>query len=445
MTLRRFLAALSTLLWTAVASAADRPPNVVLIMADDVGYECFGAYGSKQYKTPRLNRIADSGVKFTQAYSTPLCTPSRVSLMTGKSNVRNYADFGALIPGEYTFADLFRAAGYATAVAGKWQLQGNDRTQGVPAGHGFDRHLLWNTPITTRLRFWNPSLDYNGRLLPVQEDDYGPDLTSKFLLDFIDQQRHRPFFVYYPMILVHSPFLPTPHSDDRSSKEQQRNFEDMVAYMDYLVGKFEDKLDDLDLAGDTVLIFTADNGTHHNLSSALEGRTIQGDKGAPTEAGTHVPLFVKAPGRVPGGRVIRDLIDFSDFFPTLAEAAGLEIPADVQIDGRSFWPQLTGKDGDPRSTHFTYYFPRPYAEEFNTPYQNPEVRYAHDGRYKLYADGTLFDFAADPEEQSPLAPDAAPDIREKLKAALDAMPAHGARIPEDAGRRSAGQPRPRWH
>ncbi|MDE0102128.1 MAG: sulfatase-like hydrolase/transferase [Bryobacterales bacterium] len=116
----------------AGADASEGRPNVVFLMADDVGYECFGAYGSRQYSTPRLNRLADGGVRFTNCYSTPLCTPSRVALMTGMSNVRNYADFGSLLPDQYTIADLFRDAGYATAVAGKWQLQGSQNAPGVP-------------------------------------------------------------------------------------------------------------------------------------------------------------------------------------------------------------------------------------------------------------------------------------------------------------------------
>ena len=337
----------------AAAFAADGPINVVLIMADDVGYECFGAYGSKQYKTPRLDRMADSGVKFTHCYSTPLCTPSRVALMTGKSNARNYTDFGALAPGEYTFADLFREAGYATAVAGKWQLQGNDRSAGIPAGHGFDTHCLWNTPITERRRFWNPSLDRNGKLMEVEEDDYGPDIFTDFLLDFIAANRQRPFFAYYPMALVHTPFVPTPDSADRDSKDIQRNFEDMVAYTDKIVGRFEDKLEELGLLEKTLVIFTADNGSHHNLSSVLDGRRIRGDKGAPTDAGTHVPLFVRMPGTVPGGRVLDDLIDFTDFLPTLADAAGLRPAHNPQLDGRSFWPQLKGEAGKPRVWHYT--------------------------------------------------------------------------------------------
>lgn len=428
------------------ASAQQRPINVVLIMADDVGYECFGAYGSKQYRTPRLDKMADSGVKFTRCYSTPLCTPSRVALMTGKSNVRNYTDFGALSPGEYTFADLFREAGYATAIAGKWQLQGSGRAPGMPAGSGFDTYCLWNTPLTGRNRFWNPSLERNGKLMQVAEDDYGPDIFTEFLLDFIEENRRRPFFAYYPMALVHSPFVPTPDSADRNSEDVQRNFEDMVAYTDKIVGRFEDKLEALDLLEKTLMIFTADNGTHHRLYSTLDGRIIRGDKGAPTDAGTHVPLFVRMPGAVPGGREIDDLIDFADFLPTLADAAGLPLPNRPQLDGRSFQPQLLGAPGKPREWHYTYYFPRPFADAFDTPYANPEVRYARGKRYKLYAGGELFDLQADPREERPLAAGRADtrDIRLKLEAALESMPEHGARIPPERARKSQAAPRPRW-
>ena len=324
---------------TAVQSA-ERPPNVVLIMADDVGYECFGAYGSRQYQTPRIDKLADAGVRFTNCHSTPLCTPSRVALMTGASNVRNYADFGSLLPDQYTIADLFGDAGYATAVAGKWQLQGGGKTEGVPAGHGFDTYCLWNTSLTERRRFWDPSLESDGKILEVAENDYGPDIFADFLLRFIETNAAKPFFVYYPMVLVHSPFVPTPHSADRQSKDEQKNFEDMVAYTDVIVGRIHDKLEGLDLLRNTVFVFTSDNGTHHTLASRLGDATIVGDKGAPTDAGTHVPLIVNAPGLVPGGRVIDDLIDFADFLPTLADAAGLAVPAQDHEDGRSFWERL---------------------------------------------------------------------------------------------------------
>lgn len=441
--------ALLTSLLTPVfpVHATARPPNVVLVMADDVGFECFGAYGSRQYKTPRIDSLADSGVRFTNCYSTPLCTPSRVALMTGMSNARNYADFGSLLPDQYTIADLFREAGYATAVAGKWQLQGGPNAAGVPAGDGFDTYCLWNTGNTERRRFWNPSLESDGRLLDVSEDDYGPDMMAEFLLEFIETNQDRPFFAYYPMVLVHSPFIPTPHSENRHSKDEQRNFEDMVAYTDFIVGRFQDKLEALGLLRNTIFIFTSDNGTHHRLSSALHGSAIAGDKGAPTDAGTHVPLIVNAPGLIAGGRVLDDLIDFADFLPTLADGTGLEAPEGLELDGVSFWDRLQGRPGSPRDWLYTYYFPRPFAEAFDTPYAHPQVIYIRNKRFKLYSSGQLYDLRSDPTEADPVprSDGTTRAVRSELQSALQAMPSRGQKIPPERSQASTGAPRPRWH
>jgi arylsulfatase A len=423
------------------ASAA-RPLNVVLMMADDAGYECFAPYGSRQYSTPSLSRLARQGVRFDHCYATPLCTPTRVALMTGQNNVRNYTDFGALLPGQFTFAELFRKAGYATAIAGKWQLQGTPNAKGVaPADAGFDTYCLWNTARTSRDRYWKPSIERDGSLITGPEDQYGPDLFAKHLLDFIETNRRRPFFAYYAMALTHSPFLPTPDSKDRNSTDRQKNFADMVAYCDKIAGRFLDALERLQLRDHTLVIFTADNGTEHTITSRLGERTIRGDKGRPTDAGTHVPLIVAGPG-IRGGRVLNDLVDFTDFLPTLAGAIGAALPSGIPFDGRSFWPQLTGAKGNPRDAIYNYYFPRPYAKAFDTPYAHPEVRYARDQRYKLYGGGRLYDVSADPEETRPLA--AFDSVRRKLQAAIDSMPAHGLQIPIEHCRRSAGAPPPVW-
>lgn len=444
--MRLLISALLLAALPAIAQDAGRPPNVVFVMADDVGYECFGAYGSRQYRTPRIDRLADGGVRFDHCYSTPLCTPSRVALMTGMSNARNYTDFGALAPGQPTIADLFGNAGYATAVGGKWQLQGSQNAEGIAAGAGFDTYCLWNTGNTGRSRFWNPSLEQDGRILESAADDYGPDIVTDFLLNFIESNRERPFFVYYPMILVHSPFVPTPHSGDRRSKDEQQNFVDMVEYTDFIVGRLQDKLEKLGLLRDTLFVFTSDNGTHHQLVSSLGGDTIRGDKGATTDAGTHVPLVVSAPGRIAGGRVLDDLVDFSDFLPTLAEAAGLSPPDQPEMDGRSFWDRLRGREGDPREWLYTYYFPRPFADAFDSPYSHPEVVFVRDRRYKLYASGELFDIRADPGESNPLpeAHHASRPARAKLQRALATAPRRGLMIPAGRSEASRSSPRPRW-
>ena len=272
--MNRPLATLFVLLcWFAflnVLQAGDHT-NVIVIMADDVGQECFGSYGSEQYSTPRLDQMAANGVRFTEAHSQPLCTPSRIKLMTGRSNAANYAAFSILDPKEKTIGQYFHEAGYKTAVAGKWQLLGathyNERFRhrgSWPEQCGFDEHCLWQVD-QLGLRFWNPLLRVNGENKQFAVEEYGPTIVNQFVLDFISANKSEPFFVYYPMILVHNPFLPTPDSpSDRNRKKEkgdrQSNFEDMVAYMDKMVGRLIDHLASLELADDTLVLFMGDNG-----------------------------------------------------------------------------------------------------------------------------------------------------------------------------------------
>ena len=164
--------------------SVEAPPNVVLIFADDVGVEAFGCYGGTSYDTPNLDALAAGGMRFTHCYSQPLCTPSRVKLMTGKSNQRNYVSFSILDPGERTFAHMARDAGYATAVAGKWQLlgwEGYGEWAGrgsTPAQAGFDSWCLWQVEELGK-RYWDPTLDVDGELMKKIEGVYGPDLRRR--------------------------------------------------------------------------------------------------------------------------------------------------------------------------------------------------------------------------------------------------------------------------
>ncbi len=218
---------------------ADRP-NIVLIMADDFGYECVGANGGTSYKTPVLDQMAAEGVRFEHCYSQPICTPSRVKLMTGIYNVRNYAEFGLLEKDQRTFGKLLRDAGYATCIVGKWQL-GKDAK--LPNHFGFDEHCLWQL-FRRPSRYASPGLEING----IPKDyapGYGPDVVTDYALDFIDRHRDQPFLLYYPMILTHCPFEPTPDSGDWDETSQgsptykgtPKYFADMVTYMDKIVGR----------------------------------------------------------------------------------------------------------------------------------------------------------------------------------------------------------------
>ena len=415
----------------ATVHGADKPLNVILILCDDVGFECFSSYGSKEYSTPRLDKLAEEGIRFENCHSTPLCTPSRVNLMTGKSNVFNYVDFGIFPKGEPTFGNHFKKNGYKTAVGGKWQLMIND--DGIsPTEAGFDTYCLWNLPTTERDRYWNPSLDQDGEVLDLPEGSYGPTVVNDFLLDFIRENKDQPFFVYNPLILPHNPFPPTPHSTDKESKDNKKNFIDMVQYVDFLVGQFVDALDELGIRENTLIVFTSDNGTNHVLTSEFKGGQIQGGKGFTKDHGTHVPLIVNLPGTIPHGQLNQDLIAFSDFFPTIVEAAGVEPKAISDGDGWSFWPQCMGEEGTKRESIYGYYFPRPYSQKFDDMYNHWEVRYARDERYKLYGNGDLYDTVQDVLEKKPSKKGSETRrvkiAREKLQEVLDSYPSQGKKV-----------------
>jgi arylsulfatase A len=405
--------ALPALLMSGCSGQSTRPdittrPNIVLIMADDLGYECIGANGGTSYKTPVLDRLAVEGIRFEHCYSQPLCTPSRVEIMTGMYNVRNYVKFGLLDDRQTTFAHLLKKAGYSTCISGKWQL-GRDRK--LIKHFGFDEYCLWWLENKGQ-RYGNVGeLIRNDELLPGGKGEYGPDVVSAFTLDFITRHRNEPFFCYYPMILPHSPFLPTPDSKDQSSTDIKSNFTDMVAYMDKIVGEIDQHLTELELRENTLLIFTGDNGTDNRIRSMMDDRVVTGDKGSMTDAGTRVPLIANWPGVIPGKQVSHDLIDFSDFLPTLCDVADLEIPSTLNIDGRSFLPQLQGKKGNPREWIYSW---------FSAAGGTTGSEWARNQRYKLYRSGNFYDVSKDPMEKNPLT-DLSPEAQRIRAELLDAL------------------------
>jgi arylsulfatase A len=394
---RRVLAAALALGAAVLASAAERKPNVVLIMADDFGYECVTANGGESYRTPHLDRLAATGMRFERCFVQPLCTPTRVQLMTGIYNVRNYIEFGLLDPKATTFGHLLKRAGYATGICGKWQL-GKD--PGLPQHFGFDESYLWQHTRRPP-RYANPGLEHNGRELDFNGGEYGPKLISDFALDFVTRHRAEPFFLYYPMILTHDPFQATPDSkawDPKLKSEQEqrdvKHFAAMTEYMDKMVGRLVAKLEELGLRENTLILFTGDNGTGVQVTTRFKGADYKGGKGTRTARGNHTPLIANWPGRIPAGRVNDDLVCSVDFLPTLCEAVGTEVPAALAIDGRSFLPQLLGRPGQPRDSYYMW-----YARNGG---RNATFEFAQGRTLKLYRDGSVYDLAADPFEEKPL-------------------------------------------
>ena len=219
-------------------------------------------------------------------------------------------------------------------------------------------------------------------------------MVTDYLCDFIERNRDRPFLGYYPMILPHDPFRPTPDSENPKSKDGTSNYQDMVAYVDKMVGKIVSKLDELGLRENTLVLFTCDNGTSGAIKSELHGKIVQGGKRQMTDAGTHVPLIANWPKTIPGKQVKEELVDFSDFLPTLLDAAKSPLPTNLTLDGQSFLPQITGKQGNPRKWVHCFYRVKGEGGKFQ--------QWARTQRYKLYTTGKFFDVSQDRLEKNPL-------------------------------------------
>lgn len=420
--LMRILICLSSL-FLATLSAQEAPsprPNIVLIMADDLGYECLRCNGSKMYETPNLDKLAASGMRFENAHSQPICTPTRVQIMTGIYNNRNYVRFGLLDPQVTTFGNLLRNAGYATCIAGKWQLKGG--YAGVKK-FGFDRHCLWQLNRRPS-RYPNPGLEIDGEQKDFKNGEFGPDVVTDYICKFLEEQKgkQQPFLVYYPMMLPHWPFVPTPGSKDwdpemwRDSKNEpggyrdQKYWDGMVRYTDKMVGRVVNKLETLGMRENTLVIFVGDNGTYRGVTSKFDGRDYRGGKGTTKDAGTHVPFLVSWPGTIEKGQVRQDLVDVSDVLPTLTDTAGIELPKALNIDGISLAPLFSSKA---RVKPYIYCW-----------YQRNGLRQkarqlVRTDRYKLYASGKFFDIQKDPEEKSPIDPASAMKIHGMLHTALE--------------------------
>ena len=379
-------------------------PNIILLMNDDMGYECLSCNGSTSYNTPVLDQLAKNGMRFTNCFSQPLCTPSRVKIMTGKYNNKNYIDFAYLDKNQKTFGHVMQAAGYKTMIAGKWQLNGVQTAESGyedvnrPYQFGFDEYCLWW--LTSKgSRFADPRIIANTKPLDTTIDDYGPDIVSDYITGFIERNQDKPFFVYYPMLLVHSPFQPTPDSPewkslDTRTEKDNKYFKDMVEYTDKVVEKITGILKELGLAENTIFIFTGDNGTNSAITSQTVNGEYPGGKGRLQDNGNHVPLVISWPASGIKNSINPELVEFSDFLPTFAEAANTTVPKD--IDGKSFYKLLANGNYTPRESVFVHYYPNP---------QTTSKRagcFARTVEYKLYSTGKFFDMKNDKWEKSPL-------------------------------------------
>ena len=433
------------------ARAADpaRPPNIVLILADDLGYGDLGAYGQKKIRTPNLDRLAAEGIRFTQAYAGgTVCAPSRCALMTGlhTGHCRTRGNGGGgsprsnlpLAPSDVCVAEVLKKAGYATALIGKWGL-GEEGSTGIPTRKGFDHFfgylnqhhahnyypdLLWKGEKKVAIDNPQSKIDNVAEKFNV----YAPDLFLADALRFIDVHRTNPFFLYFATTIPHANNEKTratgegnevPSDEPYSSEDwprAEKNKAAMITRLDADVGKLLQKLRDLDLESDTVVIFSSDNGPHQEGGNKVDffasSGPFRGFKRSLTDGGIRVPAIVRWPGRAKAGAVSDHDWAFWDFLPTACELAGASVPPG--LDGISFVPTLTGK-GEQKAHDFLYW-------EFHEGGFKQAVRH---GDWKairpaLHEPLELYNVVRDPAERMNVAkqePTVAAKIEEYLKGA----------------------------
>lgn len=390
------------------AAVGDDRPNILFILIDDLGEEALGAYGGTTYDTPRIDALAQSGLTFHHAYSLPTCYPTRTTLMSGQYPVRLSDLEWGQFPENYdltqTMGRILQNAGYARAVAGKWQLELLQENPTHPHEMGFEEYLLYGWHEGPR--YWSPLLWENGEKR-TETGAYGPDQYVDFLLDFMREQkkRARPFFAFYSMTLVHNvgddwnldswtPSVPPPHGP----QGRYESFEEMLAEADDKIGQLVWALEQMNLREETVVVLTSDNGTaqtqylaYREDSFVSEPIERAGGKGQLTDAGVNVPLIVSWPGTTPPGETDA-LVDFSDFLPLFADLADTEIDEDA-YDGKSFAPLIRGTGEAPRT--WAYSESRPHVDSEGR-------RFVRTQRWKLYNTGEFYDVRNDPAEESPI-------------------------------------------
>ncbi len=336
-----------------------KKPNILFIMVDDLGKEWVSCYGAEDIETPNIDALAAGGMKFVNAYSMPQCTPSRVSLLTGKYPCHtgwvNHWDVPRWGVGYFdwkqkenmTFARLMKEQGYVICAAGKWQINDFRLEPLAMEKHGFDAWCMWTGGETG-----NPPSDerYQDPYINTREGSktyagkFGPDVYTDFLIDFMKQHRDEPMCLYYPMALTHTPFVSTPDEPDAQGSLDRHKA--MVRYADKLVGRLTGALDDLGIRDNTIVVFTTDNGTSGKITGHINSNSIAGGKAQESENGVCCPYIVNGPGLVPAGVTTDALTDFTDLLPTFVELGGGNLPGDLKVDGVSIAPLLLGKAAD---------------------------------------------------------------------------------------------------
>jgi len=411
--------------------ATGEKPNIILILGDDIGYEIPTVNGGQSYATPNIDRMAQTGMRFTRFHASPLCSPSRVMLLTGKYNFRNYGVWGVLDTTSQTIADMLKDAGYKTYVAGKWQLDGGDASL---RASGFTDYSIWS-PFTSKngervrgkgSRYKDPVIYQNAAFLPKSstQGKYGDDIFTNNIKNFIDANKTSSFFIYYPICLSHEPFSPAPTHPDyaawnpKTSIADTKYFPSMVNYMDVKIGEILDKVIQAGIADKTLVIFVGDNGTDESITSQFQGSSFRGGKSETNEAGTHVPMLMWWQGKIMPGTTNDFILDFTDLMPTFADVAGIPLPTNYgPLDGVSFYSAINGSTVPTRQWIYCYYDANMQGKP-----DKPPIGWVQDTAYKLYdSTGLFYHYSNDLDEKKPLSNSMLTQAEKDKKAQMQAV------------------------
>ena len=398
--------------------------NILIILVDDLGKEWISCYGADNIKTPNIDALAKSGILFNNVYAMPQCTPTRTTLLTGQYPFRhgwvNHWDVPRWGGGAHFDETLnpsigieMKKAGYKTCIAGKWQIDDFRVEPDALAKNGFDEYCMWTgyesgIPASSK-RYQEPYI-YTNNESKTFGNRFGPDVFKDFIVDFIYQNKEIPFFIYYPMVLTHTPLVNTP---DETADTNLGKHKAMVRYTDKITGEIIKSLEDANIIKNTVIIWTTDNGTTRGIEGSLNGHKIKGGKSLTTEAGICLPFIVSWPDKIKPNQKSDALIDFTDLYPTFVDLAGISAKEISEtsnhiFDGHSFRNVLIGESKESNREWMLGMGGQNNARLTENGVENQynfRDRVLRNKRYKLYVDSNrepekFFDLLLDPYEKN---------------------------------------------
>ncbi|NQU52257.1 MAG: sulfatase-like hydrolase/transferase [Bacteroidetes bacterium] len=405
---------------------SESKPNIILILVDDLGKEWVSCYGADNIETPNVDALAESGMLFNNFYAMPQCTPTRTTLLTGQYPFRhgwvNHWDVPRWGGGAHFDESLnpsigieMKKAGYKTCIAGKWQIDDFRVEPDALTKNGFDEYCMWTgyeggIPASSK-RYQNPYIFINNESKTF-DNKFGPDIFKDFIVDFIHTNKESPFFIYYPMVLTHTPLVNTPDeiADTKIGKHKA-----MVRYTDKITGEIIKALDDAKIRDNTIVIWTTDNGTTQGVTGSLNGQKVKGGKSLTIEAGICLPFIVSWPDKIKPNQKSEALIDLTDLYPTFSDLAGrsekqIQEASNHIFDGHSFKDVLLGKSQHSNKKWILGMGGQNNARLTEKGVENQYVfrdRVLRNERYKLYV-GTnrqsekFYDLQTDPFEKNNL-------------------------------------------